>query len=58
MKFNKNQMNHCWKKFNFKDKKIYSKYMKQSSQKQILMMKRKMRLTLIEDLMKEFDPFQ
>jgi hypothetical protein len=53
MKFNKNQMSHCWKKFNFKDKKICSKYMKQSSQKLILMMKKKMRLTLIEDLMKE-----
>jgi len=53
MKYSKNQMNLCYKKLIFKDKKIYSKYMKLLCQKRILMMKMKMRMNSIEDFLKE-----
>jgi hypothetical protein len=53
MNYSKNQMNLCYKKLIFKDKKIYSKYMKLLCQKQILMMKMKMRMNSIEDFLKE-----
>jgi len=53
MKYSKNQMNLYYKKLIFKDKKIYSKYMKLLCQKRILMMKMKMRMNSIEDFLKE-----